>query len=199
MTTRPNDGNIVLQLKHEDSLAELEKRFATRGFSGEWTRPNATVHRLRLENGVGIHWCESTGTIWLDGPHQARRQVAEAIEALLRQHEPTLESFFEYEVTDGKPQRLEEFVDKSIALNIEHGNTPHTLIQMRERMGTVAAITSLVPRSIATSGYLKAIKLNLIEWSLEAAVCRFPSQFDLRTRLYALLRLTSGRIAARQA
>lgn len=91
------------------------------------------------------------------------------------------------------PDNLEEFVDKSIQVNSSLGNVQDKLKDMREREGTVRTITNLVAMGTTATGYHNAIKLDLVEWSMEAAVCRFPDQFDLKTRLRAQLQLGTAR------
>jgi hypothetical protein len=48
---------------------------------------------------------------------------------------------------------------------------------MRMRHGTIAAIEKLVQSGEIQSGFKRLKDLGLLEWSIEAAVIRFPDRF----------------------
>jgi hypothetical protein len=70
---------------------------------------------------------------------------------------------------------LTEFIDESIRLATEKGEPPVAFISMRAKHGLVTAIRLCVDRG--SSGLDTADKLGMLEWSLEAAVLKFPSDF----------------------
>jgi hypothetical protein len=84
---------------------------------------------------------------------------------------------------------LDEFVDEGIKRSIVHGYVPTTFMRMRNDYKTAPAIVRLVETSNPQSGFQRLKELGLLEWSLEAAVLRFPEHFAEKTRTYARARL----------
>ena len=86
---------------------------------------------------------------------------------------------------------LDQFIDESIARSASKGYFPTTFIDMRQKHGTVGAIRRLVETSEIQSGFNRMRDLGMPEWSLEAAVCRFPDHegFTKKTLAYAQARL----------
>ena len=72
---------------------------------------------------------------------------------------------------------LDEFVDELIRLSNQAGYDPKAFRQMRARLGTVEAIKRLVIAGEIQSGFTRLKELGLLEWSLEAAVLKFPTEF----------------------
>jgi hypothetical protein len=72
---------------------------------------------------------------------------------------------------------LDSWIDESIRVAKERGYIPTTFIGMRNRHGTKEAMRRLVLSGDIQSGFRKLRKLGLIEWSVEAGVCRFPDDF----------------------
>ena len=72
---------------------------------------------------------------------------------------------------------LDEFIEESIRLSKQAGYNPTAFSQMRARHGTVEAIKKLVIAGDIKSGFIRLKELGLLEWSLEAAVLKFPNEF----------------------
>jgi hypothetical protein len=86
---------------------------------------------------------------------------------------------------------LEQFIDESIKVSNAKDYYPTTFMRMRADYGTVEAIKRLVETGEKQSGFVKLEKLNLLDWSLEAAVLKFPDEqgFTRTTAAYAKARL----------
>jgi hypothetical protein len=95
-------------------------------------------------------------------------------------------------MTDG--DELERFIEEGIAKSKAKGYYPHRFEQMRvdyrKRGKTMEQlIKDLVISGEIQSGFKEMKKLDLLEWSLEAGVLRFPSRFDRDTHEAATWRL----------
>jgi hypothetical protein len=88
---------------------------------------------------------------------------------------------------------LNDFVDESIRRSNEKGYYPSVFIEMRKNHGTVIATKRLVETSEIQSGFVRLKQLDLLDWSLEAAVIKFPILFDTMTREYAGFRLSQAK------
>lgn len=84
---------------------------------------------------------------------------------------------------------LEAFIDETIRLARQDGYHPTAFIQMRSRHGTVAAISRLVMSGDIQSGFKRLKDLGLLNWTIEAAVMKFPAEFSADTRDCAQFRL----------
>jgi hypothetical protein len=84
---------------------------------------------------------------------------------------------------------LEAFIDESIRRSIRAGYHPTIFIGMRARHGTVEAITKLVQSGEIQSGFEKLRQLGMLEWSIEAAILKFPGRFTPTARECAQFRL----------
>ena len=89
---------------------------------------------------------------------------------------------------------LDQFIDESIRRSAACGYHPKAFMGMREDArrrgkGVASVIALLVESSEPKSGFLRLVQLALTDWSLEAAVMKFPKQFSNRTRAYAEERL----------
>lgn len=87
---------------------------------------------------------------------------------------------------------LDEFIDETIRLSALKGYHPTTFMRMRADYGTVGAIRRLVENGDPQSGFKKLKRLNMLDWTLEAAVMKFPDEegFTSTTREYAEARLS---------
>lgn len=87
---------------------------------------------------------------------------------------------------------LEQFIDESIRRSAEKGYHPTTFLRMRQDYGTVGTIKRLVENGERQSGFVRLKELNLLDWSLEAAVLKFPNEpgFTRTTKAYAEARLS---------
>ncbi|MFG1345112.1 hypothetical protein V5F59_09485 [Xanthobacter autotrophicus DSM 431] len=86
---------------------------------------------------------------------------------------------------------LEQFIDESIQVSRTKGYHPTTFMRMRADYGTVGAIRRLVETGEKQSGFVRLRELGLLDWSLEAAVIKFPDEpgFTRTTIAYAEARL----------
>lgn len=73
---------------------------------------------------------------------------------------------------------LEAFIDETIHLSRKNGYHPTAFIGMRQRLGTVKAISQLVAQSDIQSGFRRLKQLGLLDWTIEAAVVKFPDEFS---------------------
>ncbi|HEX4158014.1 MAG TPA: hypothetical protein VHY79_06030 [Rhizomicrobium sp.] len=84
---------------------------------------------------------------------------------------------------------LESFIDETIRRAAEHGYVPTVFIKMRRDYGTVSAISRLVRTGDTQTGFTRLNELGLRDWTIEAAVLRFPDCFDRNDRASAAWRL----------
>lgn len=76
---------------------------------------------------------------------------------------------------------LEIFCDECIRRSNER-HFDHSLFEgMRARQGTIPAIKALVEMGDKLSGIKRLNELGLLNWSIEAAVVKFPEEFAPRT------------------
>jgi hypothetical protein len=64
---------------------------------------------------------------------------------------------------------------------------------MRQSLGTILAISKLVRSGDLQSGFTRLEKLDLLDWTIEAAVERFPDEFDKHDIECAAFRLSEVR------
>jgi hypothetical protein len=84
---------------------------------------------------------------------------------------------------------LEAFIDKSIELSKARGYNPTIFTGMRHQHGTIEAIERLVQSGDIQSGFKRLQQLNLLEWTIEAAVTKFSGEFGRHARECAEWRL----------
>ena len=84
---------------------------------------------------------------------------------------------------------LESFIDESIRRSAQRGYHPTDFIRMRTQYKTVPAIERLVKSGDVQSGFKKLKQLNMLEWSIEAAVLKFPDEFTDQAKECAAFRL----------
>ena len=84
---------------------------------------------------------------------------------------------------------LEAFIDKSIKLAKERGYNPTIFIGMRRQYGTADAIERLVQSGDLQSGFRRLKQLDLLDWTIESAVIKFPTEFSRNARQCAEWRL----------
>ena len=85
--------------------------------------------------------------------------------------------------------QLEAFIDETISVSARKAYYPTTFIGMRDRHGTVEAISRLVISGDLQSGFTKLQKLGLIDCTIEAAVMKFPAEFSKQAQECAAFRL----------
>lgn len=84
---------------------------------------------------------------------------------------------------------LEKFLDELLVRARSKRYAPKTFISMRYRYGAIEAIRRLVETSEPQDGFRRLKFLGLTNWSIEAAVVRFPDLFPAKTLAYAQARL----------
>jgi hypothetical protein len=84
---------------------------------------------------------------------------------------------------------FDAFIDEGIRQSESRGYHPREFIRMRQQYGTVPAIERLVRAGEIQSGFLRLQKLNMLEWSIEAAVQKFPERFTQEAHECADFRL----------
>ena len=77
---------------------------------------------------------------------------------------------------------LEAFIDEGIELSRTRGYNPTVFIGMRGQHGTIEAIERLVQSGDIQSGFKRLRQMNLLEWTIEAAVTKFPEEFTGHAR-----------------
>lgn len=88
---------------------------------------------------------------------------------------------------------LEAFIDETILRAKERGYNPTIFQGMRRQLGTLEAIERLVQSGDVQSGFKRLRQLDLLDWTIEAAVMRFPSEFTRHARQCAEWRLKQVR------
>jgi hypothetical protein len=73
---------------------------------------------------------------------------------------------------------LEAFIDESIRLSLSKGYPLDPFLRMRRDYKTVEAIERSVKSGEIQSGFKKLLSLGLRDWSIEAAVIKFPDRFS---------------------
>ena len=89
--------------------------------------------------------------------------------------------------------RLEAFIDETIKRGSAKGYHPTVFIGMRASLGTVPAISKLVQSGDLQSGFKRLHKLNLLDWTIESAVEKFPGEFSKNDLECASFRLRQAR------
>jgi hypothetical protein len=88
---------------------------------------------------------------------------------------------------------LEAFVNEGIRLSKERGHNPTIFVSMRHQHGTIDAIERLVQSGDMQSGFKRLKQLDLIDWTIESAVTKFPAEFSHNARQCAEWRLAQVR------
>lgn len=84
---------------------------------------------------------------------------------------------------------LEAFIDETIKRAAAAGYHPTEFIRMRRTYQTVPAISRLVVSGDIQSGFKRLQQLGLLDWSIEAAVLRFPEEFSRDVQECAAFRI----------
>ncbi len=95
---------------------------------------------------------------------------------------------------------LEQFIVESLKRSSEKKYHPTGFLQMvpkafpseSARLGLIEAIRRCVESSEPKSGFRRMVDLDLKDWTLEAAVLRFPELFKPQAIAYAETRLKGG-------
>jgi len=86
---------------------------------------------------------------------------------------------------------LDEFLEELIRRAGDKGYVPYIFMNMRERYGSIESIERLVKSVKVQTGFKKLRELALLEWSIEAAVVRFPDEFTKDAFACAQFRLAN--------
>ena len=90
-------------------------------------------------------------------------------------------------------RELEAFIDDGNRRAKELGYRPTAFMDMRTQYGTVGAITRLVTSGEIKSGLRRMIQLGVADWTIDAAVAKFPSCFPLDVQEAAQWRLSTAK------
>lgn len=85
--------------------------------------------------------------------------------------------------------KLENFVDEAIRRFRARGYNPIKFKRMRASDGTVEAIKKLVASGNKQSGFARIWEIGLLNWSMEAAILKFPDEFTIHEQNMARMRL----------
>jgi hypothetical protein len=72
------------KLQFHGSLTELQDLILFTGDYGEWEEKPNGVWRYRSEDGGGLNWSSTRGTLWFDGPPEPCARLRRTVEAALR-------------------------------------------------------------------------------------------------------------------
>ena len=84
---------------------------------------------------------------------------------------------------------LEAFIDEGIKLSKQRGYNPTIFVGMRHQYGTIDAIERLVQSGDIQSGFRRLNQLRLLDWTIESAVTKFPTEFSHNAKQCADWRL----------
>jgi hypothetical protein len=73
---------------------------------------------------------------------------------------------------------LEAFIDESLRRSSKKDYPATVFRRMRRDYGTVAAIERLVVDGEIQSGFKALVSLGMRDWTIEAAVLKFPARFN---------------------
>jgi hypothetical protein len=76
---------------------------------------------------------------------------------------------------------LERFVDESIQLSRSKGYHPTVFEDMRARHRTWEAMRRIVQTGDIQSGFRRLVQLGLRDWTVEAGIVKFATEFDKGT------------------
>jgi hypothetical protein len=89
---------------------------------------------------------------------------------------------------------LEAFVKESLERSLSKGYPARVFRRMLGDYGTVEAMRRLAEADVLQTGLLELAKRDLLEWSVEAGVLRFPDRFPERlTQASAQFKLDQAR------
>ena len=72
------------RLRFGGSLVALQNLVLLTGAFGDWEEKPNGIWRYRSEDRAGLNWSSTRGTVWFDGPEQARERLKHTIEPSLR-------------------------------------------------------------------------------------------------------------------
>lgn len=63
----------------------LKAMLKAHGIVGRWTREPNDAHMLRCDDGSGLHWSKTRGTIWFHVQPDAKRRLERRVASVLRE------------------------------------------------------------------------------------------------------------------
>lgn len=76
--------------KFHGSIEELKKLLLAAGCDGEWRELPNGVYKLTTRDRAGMNWSASKGTIWFDGPTDARASLEAKVERAIGNGDPVV-------------------------------------------------------------------------------------------------------------
>jgi hypothetical protein len=76
--------SVKKKKKFFGSLQDLMQAIARLGINGHWREEPSRVWQFRCPNRAGMHWSETKGTIWFDGPAEAKAALQAKVEPVSR-------------------------------------------------------------------------------------------------------------------
>lgn len=70
-------------MKFHGEYDELIARLSSQSVDGDWEEKPNNCWRLKLKSGAGVNWSANKGTIWLDGPQDAKKALQNKVETAL--------------------------------------------------------------------------------------------------------------------
>jgi hypothetical protein len=97
-------------------------------------------------------------------------------------------------------ERLDAFIREGLEISLAKGYPAPVFRRMMHEHGTVEAVRRLAEADVLQSGLRELAKLDLLEWSAEQAVLKFPKLFPRPlTRASARFKLEQARKEANGA
>ncbi|WP_211306773.1 TIR domain-containing protein [Acidiferrobacter thiooxydans] len=78
-----------MTLKFHGPLDALKAKLQPLGLEGAWEQQSNGVHKLKCRDRSGLLWSETKGTVWFDGPPEAKSALEDRVSALLADSEAT--------------------------------------------------------------------------------------------------------------
>jgi hypothetical protein len=70
-------------LRFPGSLQELMQVLTGLGISGDWQEEPNRVWQFRCPDSAGLHWSETKGTVWFDGPAETKAGLRAKVEPVI--------------------------------------------------------------------------------------------------------------------
>ncbi|MGV2165108.1 hypothetical protein ACQZ40_01910 [Agrobacterium sp. 16-172Ci] len=105
-----------------------------------------------------------------------------------------------WELCVGEKSPLDAFIEQGLKLSLAKGYPATIFRRMVAEYGTVEAVRRLAEADALQSGLRELAKLDLLNWSAEAAVGKFPELFpNLLTRESAAFKLRLAHLESEQS
>jgi hypothetical protein len=87
-TTHPQSAART-KLQFRGNLRELQDLVLLTGDLGEWQEKPNGIWRYRSEDGAGLNWSSTRGTLWFDGPPEPCHRLQRLVETCLSDEQNT--------------------------------------------------------------------------------------------------------------